>query len=225
MAGLIASADGGTIFLDEICALGALHQRPLLNFLRTREIRLPGWPRPRHVEVRVIAATCRDLRQEARQGRLTTELLEYFAAVQIRIPNLAERQEDIPLLTKYFLAKYRQTYGKNILGLTRRAQIVLSRHEWSENIRELENAISSAVVAASRDFIDIHDLPERFQSTQRWQKSAESDSSLDAARLKHIRRVFRLCGGNHTQAAHMLGISPSTLHRHLRASKHSEMQA
>ena len=113
--------------------------------------------------VRLIAATNRDLRAEVLAGRFREDLFYRLSSIQIRIPSLSERLEDIPLLEQFFVKKYNESYGKNIAGLTRRAQTVLLQHAWPGNVRELENVISSAAITTTGDFIDLTDLPENFR--------------------------------------------------------------
>ena len=116
----------------------------------------------RHINVRLIAATNRDLRAEVLAGHFREDLFYRLSSIQIRIPSLTERLEDIPLV-QFFLKKYNASYGKGIFGLTRRAQTVLLGHGWPGNVRELENVISSACITATGDFIDLADLPEQLQ--------------------------------------------------------------
>src|SRR6202022_8863 len=110
-------------------------------------------PEIRHVNVRLIAATNRDLRAEVLAGRFREDLFYRLNTIQIRIPSLTERLEDIPLLIQFFRKKYNEAYGKNISGLTRRAQSVMLQHPWPGNVRELENVISSASITATGEFI------------------------------------------------------------------------
>ena len=127
-------------------------------FLRVlKPIDLRQTPPTAHVNVRLIAATNRDLRAEALSGRFREDLFYRLSSFQIRIPSLSERLEDIPLLVQFFLKKYDDAYSKNIAGLTRRAQTVLLQHPWPGNVRELENVISTACITATGDFIDLSD--------------------------------------------------------------------
>jgi DNA-binding NtrC family response regulator len=118
-----------------------------------------GSPEVRQVNVRLIAATNCDLRAEVPAGRFREDLFYRLSSIQLRIPSLTERLEDIPLLVQFFLKKYNEAYGKNICGLTRRAQTVLLQHAWPGNVRELENVISTGAITATGDFIDLADLP------------------------------------------------------------------
>src|SRR6202166_640975 len=171
--GLFEYANGGTVFLDEVGETSLPMQAKLLRVIQNREIQRVGSPEVRHVDVRLIAATNRDLRAEVLAGRFREDLFYRLSSIQIRIPSLTERLEDIPLLVQFFLKKYNNAYGKNIFGLTRRAQTVLLRHAWPGNVRELENVISSACITATGDFIDLADLPEQLQ--HREARSAEGN--------------------------------------------------
>jgi len=141
-----------------------------------------------------------------------------LSSIQIRIPSLTQRLEDIPLLMQYFLKKYNGAYGKSISGLTRRAQTVLLKHPWPGNVRELKNVISSACLAATGDFIDLVDLPEYLQ--HRTTRPTEREdwkplSLLEMCKL-HIQRVLETCQGNRLRAAEILGIGRTSVYRHFK---------
>src|SRR5712671_4656636 len=216
--GLFEYANGGTVFLDEVGETSLPMQAKLLRVIQNREIQRVGSPEVQHIDVRLIAATNRDLRAEVLAGHFREDLFYRLSSIQIRIPSLAERLEDIPLLVQFFLKKYNTAYGKNIFGLTRRAQTVLLRHAWPGNVRELENVISSACITATGDFIDLADLPEQLQ--QRNARSLEGDDwkplSLDEVRKVHIQRVLEMCQGNRLRAAQFLGIGRTSLYRYLK---------
>jgi transcriptional regulator with PAS, ATPase and Fis domain len=186
--------------------------------IQNREIQRVGSPEVRQINVRMIAATNRDLRAEVRAGRFREDLFYRLNSIQIRIPSLAERLDDIPLLMQFFLKKCNREYGKNISGLTRRAQTVLLQHPWPGNVRELENVVSSACITTTSDFIDLADLPEHLQHQSR--RSAEGEDwkpmSLEIMRRLHIQRVLEMCKGNRLRAARALGIGRTSLYRHLR---------
>jgi len=139
--GLFEYANGGTVFLDEVGEMSLAMQAKVLRVIQNREIQRVGSPEVRQVNVRLIAATNRDLRAEVLSGRFREDLFYRLSSIQIRIPSLAERLEDIPLLVQFLLHKYNAAYGKHIAGLTRRAQTVLLQHSWPGNVRELENVI------------------------------------------------------------------------------------
>jgi transcriptional regulator with PAS, ATPase and Fis domain len=193
-------------------------QAKLLRVIQNREIQRVGSPEVKTIRVRLIAATNRDLRAEVLAGRFREDLFYRLTSIQIRIPSLSERLEDIPVLVQFFLKKYNDAYGKKIPGLTRRAQAVLLQHPWPGNVRELENVISSACITATSDFIDLADLPEHLQ--HRGERTAQGDEwrplSLDEVRKVHIQRVLDMCQGNRLRAAHVLGIGRTSLYRYLK---------
>ena len=217
-AGLFEYANGGTVFLDEVGETSLAMQSKLLRVIQNREIQRVGSPEVRRVDVRLIAATNRDLRAEVAAGRFREDLFYRLNTIQIRIPSLTQRLEDIPTLITFFIKKYNAAYGKQIQGLTRRAQIILLQHGWPGNVRELENVISSASLVAMNDFIDVHDLPEHFQKPVHavgFEKSWRP-LPLDEVRNEHIDRVLELCAGNRVRAAQMLGIGRTSLYRYLK---------
>ena len=216
--GLFEYANGGTVFLDEVGETSLPMQAKLLRVIQNREIQRVGSPEVKQINVRLIAATNRDLRAEVLAGRFREDLYYRLSSIQIRIPPLTERLEDIPLLVQFFLKKYNDAYGKNVAGLTRRAQTVLLQHPWPGNVRELENVISSACITTAGDFIDIPDLPEQLQ--HRGTNAGERDEwrplSLEEVRKVHIQRVLEMCQGNRLRAAQILGIGRTSLYRYLK---------
>jgi DNA-binding NtrC family response regulator len=216
--GLFEYANGGTVFLDEVGETSLAMQAKLLRVIQNREIQRVGSPEVRQVQVRLIAATNRDLRAEVLAGHFREDLFYRLSSIQIRIPSLAERLEDIPLLVQFFLKKYNDAYGKNIAGLTRRVQAVLLQHAWPGNVRELENVISSAAITAMGDFIDLSDLPENLQ--HRGARSSDAADwrplSLEEVRKVHIQKVLEMCQGNRLRAAQILGIGRTSLYRYLK---------
>jgi DNA-binding NtrC family response regulator len=216
--GLFEYANGGTVFLDEVGEMSLAMQAKLLRVIQNREIQRVGSPEVRQVNVRLIAATNRDLRTEVLAGRFREDLFYRLSSIQIRIPSLAERLEDIPLLVQFFLHKYNTAYGKNIAGLTRRAQAALLQHPWPGNVRELENVISSACITVVGDFVDLADLPEHLQ--HRDPRARQDDDwkplSLEEVRKMHIQRVLEMCQGNRLRAAQILGIGRTSLYRYLK---------
>lgn len=220
--GLFEYANGGTVFLDEVGETSLAMQAKLLRVIQNREIQRVGSPEVRRVDVRLIAATNRDLRAEVLAGRFREDLFYRLSTIQIRVPGLADRLDDIPLLIQFFLKKYNQTYSKQIQGLTRRAQTVLLQHPWPGNVRELENVISSACMTSVSDFIDVDDFPESLQKPAGHSGPA-GDSwrplPLEEVRRQHIRRVLEACEGNRVRAAQMLGIGRTSLYRFLKRSE------
>lgn len=221
--GVFEYANHGTVFLDEVGETSLPMQAKLLRVIQNREIQRVGSPEVRQINVRLIAATNRDLRAEVLAGHFREDLFYRLSSIQIRIPSLTERLEDIPLLVQYLLKKYNEAYGKKIAGLTRRAQAALLQHGWPGNVRELENAISSACITAAGDFIDLSDLPEQLQrrserarDTNEWQAL-----SMEEMRNAHIHRVLEMCRGNRLRAAQVLGIGRTSLYRYLKADNHT----
>jgi DNA-binding NtrC family response regulator len=216
--GLFEYADGGTVFLDEVGETSLAMQAKLLRVIQNREVQRVGSPEVRHVSVRLIAATNRDLRAEVLAGRFREDLFYRLSSIQIRIPSLAERLEDIPLLVQFFVKKYNQAYGKNISGLTRRAQAVLLQHPWPGNVRELENVISTAAITSTGDFVDLADLPENFRHPGHGSAGGAEwrPLSLDEVSKVHIQRVLQMCMGNRLRAAQVLGIGRTSLYRYLK---------
>jgi two-component system, NtrC family, response regulator HydG len=220
--GLFEYANKGTVFLDEIGETSLAMQAKLLRVIQNREIQRVGSPEVKQIEVRLIAATNRDLRAEVLAGRFREDLFYRLSTVEIRVPGLRERPEDIPILVQHFTKKYSEAYSKPFQGLTRRAQIVLLQHDWPGNVRELENVISSAAITANADFIDVTDLPEHLQKPHR-STVANSETNwrplpLDEVRKVHIQRVLEMCNGNRVRASQVLGIGRTSLYRFLKRS-------
>jgi DNA-binding NtrC family response regulator len=219
--GLFEYANGGAVFLDEVGETSLPMQAKLLRVIQNREIQRVGSPEVRHVDVRLIAATNRDLRAEVLAGRFREDLFYRLSTIQIRVPSLSERLDDIPLLVQFFLKKYNEAYSKQIQGLTRRAQAVLLQHSWPGNVRELENVISCACLTSVNEFIDVDDFPENLRKPS-GQNGHPQDSwrplPLNEVRRQHIRRVLEMCEGNRVRAAQLLGIGRTSLYRFLKRS-------
>jgi DNA-binding NtrC family response regulator len=220
--GLFEYADNGTVFLDEIGETSPQMQAKLLRVIQNREIQRVGSPEVKKVTIRVIAATHRDLRAEVAAGRFREDLFYRLSTIEISIPSLLDRPEDIPLLVRYLLKKCNAAYGTKFQGLTRRAEVALLHYHWPGNVRELENVISSAAITASGEFLDIADLPKQVQKPAA--PTAEGDSwtplSLEEVDRIHVERVLALCSGNQVRASEILGIGRTSLYRYLkRAAK------
>ncbi len=219
--GLFEYANNGTVFLDEIGETSLQMQAKLLRVIQNREIQRVGSPEVRKIDVRLIAATNRDLRAEVLAGRFREDLFYRLSSIEVRVPGLTQRTEDIPILLQHFLKKYSQTYGKPFQGLTRRAHIALLQHDWPGNVRELENVVASAAITAATDFIDVTDLPPHLQRAQRRGGAADENwrpVPLDEIRSVHIQRVLDMCNGNRVRTAQVLGIGRTSLYRFLKRS-------
>jgi DNA-binding NtrC family response regulator len=221
--GLFEHADGGTIFLDEIGELSPAAQAKLLRVLQDRQVQRVGSLVPRNINVRVIAATHRNLKAMVREGQFREDLYYRLGVVEITLPSLANRREDLPLLERYFIAKFAAEYNKPIAGLVLRAQTRLSTHPWPGNIRELENVIGNACMMADGNLIDIDDLPERLQGPLTAEALMdEKFLSLDEVQRRHVMLVLEGVGGNKARAAEILGMGRATIYQFLSKLKLEE---
>jgi two-component system, NtrC family, response regulator AtoC len=216
--GLFSEADGGTLFLDEIGELPLALQVKLLRVLQEEEVRPVGESKSRAVDVRVLAATARDLSREVAAGRFREDLFYRLDVVRVTVPPLRARREDIPLLVDHFLAQFRASLGKNVRGVADDALAKLVAYAWPGNVRELENVIERAVILANDDRIGLHDLPETVAGDAPQPGAVAppvGDFSLGAARRRFetdwIRDALAAANGNRTHAARLLGISHRAL--------------
>ncbi|HXV20928.1 MAG TPA: sigma-54 dependent transcriptional regulator [Desulfuromonadales bacterium] len=206
--GLFAAADGGTLFLDEIGELPLELQPKLLRVLQEGEILRVGETRPRKVDVRVLAATARDLRDEVAKGRFRDDLFYRLAVVEVHIPPLRDRSEDIPLLAENFVRRIATREGRPVPQLQADALEVLRGYPWPGNVRELENFMEKTMIFCRSETIDLASLPWEVRRSNR--NEAESLSLKQASmRLEgeYIRKALAATGGNRTQAARLLEIS------------------
>lgn len=214
--GVFEYANGGAVFLDEIGELPFESQAKLLRVLQNQEVQRVGSPVPRPVDVRVLAATNRDLRRMVAQGKFREDLYYRLSMVELKLPRLVDRKEDLPLLQRYFVTKFASEYKKNITGITRRAQICLSRHYWPGNIREMENALGNACMMTDAVVIDLPDLPEsvRLQGDDTPRQDAGL-LSFEDLQNRHLLHVLERVGGNKARAAEVLGVSRTTVYEML----------
>ena len=220
--GLFEAANGGTVFLDEVGELSPAAQAKLLRVLQNQEIQRVGSTATRKTDARVIAATHRDLRSMIANLSFREDLFYRLAMVQIKVPSLAERKEDLPLLKRHFLKRFSELYNKPVRGLTRRAELALSRYPWPGNIRELENVLGNASMMTDNEEIDIGDLPEHIRASKVPASQPESKLvSLHEMEKAHALVVLESVQGNKVRAAELLGISRAKLYRIL-ADSHPE---
>jgi len=213
--GLFEYAHGGTVFLDEIGEISLEMQSKLLRVLENREIQRVGSPAVKKVDVRVIAATNRNLQELIAEKKFREDLYYRLSMVEIELPRLADRREDLSLLQRFFIEQFAQQYGKTIKGITPRAQIVLTRYPWPGNIRELRSVLGSACMMAEGELLDVGDLPERICARAADSKNEQPDELLPLAEVerRHVMRVLDQVGGNKVQAAKILGINRATVYR------------
>ena len=213
--GLFLEADQGTLFLDEIAELPSLLQVKLLRAIQEEEIRPVGEDKPQAINVRVLAATARDLEAEIRAGRFREDLFYRLNVVRLMVPPLRDRREDIPLLADHFLARFRETLGKPVRRISDEALDRLLAYSWPGNVRELENMIERAVILSDGDTIEVDALPVMIESKH--VESGHEKVDLCMKRARHsfeaqlIRRALAETDGNRTHAAKLLEISHRAL--------------
>jgi DNA-binding NtrC family response regulator len=222
-AGLFERADGGTLFLDEIGELEPGFQTKLLRALQERRIQRVGGSEEKAIDVRVVAATNRDLRAEIAAGRFREDLYFRLAVIPIHLPPLRERREDVLPLAHHFLARWNRELSRSVAGWTPEVERWLLAHGWPGNVRELENAIERGVVLARGDRIGFDDLlvdapgeETRAETGAGGDVGASLQEFLDAAAAERIRRVLEESGGKRVEAARRLGIDRATLYRLMR---------
>ena len=210
-------ADGGTLFLDEIGEIDAQTQVKLLRVLQEREFERVGGEKTISVDVRVIAATNRDLKEEVRKGNFREDLYFRLAVVEIGVPPLRERKEAIDLLSLSFVKEVAKENGRDIDGISPHARKALFSYSWPGNIRELKNCMESAVVMAKGKTIEYDDLPSHIRGESEKEKSISLDLpiTMEDAEKAIILETISFAGGNKTKAAEILGIGRKTLHRKL----------
>ena len=225
-AGLFEHADKGTIFLDEIGDMPIGTQAKLLRTLENQEVLRVGSLTPRTVDVHVVAATHRDLRAAIAEKAFREDLYYRLSTVEIRLPSLLERKEDLPLLIKHFVDKYSNRFHREFRGLTQRAQIVLARHTWPGNVRELENVICHGCIMAMSETIDVQDLPEYLRFPLRHGAAPAVAAPAGTETFEdHEKRLLAdalaKAAGNQSQAARALRIGRDALRYKMR--KHGLM--
>jgi len=216
--GRLEVADGGVVFLDEIGELAPALQVKLLRVLQEREFERVGGTHPIKIDIRLIAATNRDLSEAVRTGEFRQDLYYRLAVMKLTMPPLRERREDIPMLTRHFVQKYAKRSKVKPKPVSREAMAALVNYEWPGNVRELENAIERALVMGSSDALLLEDLPE---SLLEQESPAEMHEGRYHAGVKELKKQLILdaveqTGGNYVEAAGILGVHPNYLHRLIR---------
>jgi DNA-binding NtrC family response regulator len=211
-AGLFEYANRGTLFLDEIAELSLAAQAKLLRILQSQELQRVGSPITGTVDVHVIAATNRNVRELAAKGQFREDLFYRLSLIEIQLPPLADRREDLPLLQQHFLRHFSTKYGKELKGISRRAQIFLIRHTWPGNVRELENAIGNACITAQGKIVCDGDLPEAICVQIVRPDKDTGFMTLEEVQSRHLEYVLKLVDGNKARAAGILGVSRATIY-------------
>ncbi len=211
--GKFAAAEGGTLFLDEIGEIQPFIQVKLLRFLQEREYEPLGSLQTVKADVRIVAATNKDLLNEVHAGRFRDDLYYRLNVINISLPPLAERREDIPLLIRHFIKKYNAIKGKDVEGVSDEVINVLMEYDYPGNIRELENAIEHAFALCKESYIQLGHLPARFRGHDH---SPVGHSTLEDVERHYIQMALERHQANRSKAARELGIDPSTLWRKMK---------
>ncbi|ALA60376.1 Transcriptional regulatory protein ZraR [Nitrospira moscoviensis] len=217
--GLFEEAQKGTLFLDEISELPVMLQAKILRAIQEKEIRRVGANKPVAVDVRIIAATNLNLAEEVKAKRFRDDLYYRLNVIELKLPPLRERREDIPLLVEAFLQKCAAARGKQVKGVSEAALAMLMDYGWPGNVRELENIIERAVTLSRGEKIVPEDLPPAIEGSRGDRRvldeAAERTLPLEAVEREYILKILEKMGGNKYQAAHALGIDRKTLYRKL----------
>jgi len=235
--GKLEQAQGGTVFLDEVGEMSPALQAKLLRVLQEREIERVGGTRTIKLDIRLLAATNKDIEAGIKSGEFRADLYFRLKVVDLLVPPLRDRRNDIPLLASYFANKFGQIAGRQFKGISHSARAYLKHYDWPGNVRELENAIERAVVMCTTEFILPEDLPEEVieadSSTSNHLASSQSDAEIPTlpeifpsavpyhegmieAKRQLILKAFDQAKGNHFEAAKLLGLHPNNLHRMIR---------
>ncbi len=217
--GRLELADGGTIFLDEIGDLSPSLQTKLLRVLQEREFERVGGTRTIKVDIRLLAATNRDLEELIKTGGFRQDLYFRLNVVKLTMPPLRERRDDIPLLANYFARKYAEKCNRRVMGISSEARKRLMTYDWPGNVRELENAIERAVVLGTTEQILADDLPEAVVEADATVSSEEASSyheQVVQTKKRMITDAMKQANGNYTAAAKLLNLHPNYLHRLIR---------
>ncbi|MCW9707292.1 sigma-54-dependent transcriptional regulator [Fodinibius salsisoli] len=220
--GVFVAAHGGTVFLDEVGEIPLSQQVNLLRVIQEREVKPIGSNKMVQFDTRILAATNKDLGQEVEQGNFREDLYYRLNVVEIPLPTLQQRKEDIPLLAQHFLQKYSNELNRPVHGITSEAMGALMSFEWKGQVRELENIIERSVLLGDNDFINLDDLPEsiRTSSTEDFTYDSNSlDNAVQTFEKHHILSILKRTDGNKAEAARLLGIDPSTLYRKMERYK------
>ncbi|HKK45299.1 MAG TPA: sigma-54 dependent transcriptional regulator [Balneolaceae bacterium] len=215
--GVFVAANGGTVFLDEIAEIPLNLQVNLLRVLQEREVKPVGSNQTLGFNTRIISATNKDLEEEVEKGNFRDDLYYRLNVVELSLPPLQDRREDIPLLAHHFLQKYSKELKRNLKGITSEAMSVMMAYQWKGQVRELENVIERAVLLSDNEYLSVDDLPGAIRNVTGAENYEMDSNKLDEAvqvfEKHHIQSILKRTDGNKSEAARLLGIDPSTLYR------------
>jgi DNA-binding NtrC family response regulator len=216
--GLLEEASGGTVFLDEINTLSPNLQVKLLRVLQERVVRRVGGRENIPIDIRLVSASNQDLEEAVKRGEFRQDLFYRLNVVLIRLPDLKDRKEDIPLLVEHFLQKFARQHGEQPRRFSSEAMRILMSHSWPGNVRELENAVEHALTMGSGQILTAADLPASVTSAERdiLEEAVLNNATLAEVERRYILRVLEKTGGHQIKAAEILGIDRRTLYRRLR---------
>jgi transcriptional regulator with PAS, ATPase and Fis domain len=216
--GLIFEASEGTLFLDEITEMPSTLQAKLLRVIEEKEVRPLGDTTSYPIDVRIISTSNRDIGTSVQQGRFREDLYYRLKVIDIELPPLRERREDIPILVQHFIHKFGKELKRSVSGISEGALKILVSYSWPGNVRELENIIQRAITMSQHEVILPDDLPASIiQKTDEklFEKAMEENFTLDQLEKEYIKRVLIETGGNKSKAAEILGLDRKTLYRKL----------
>jgi transcriptional regulator with PAS, ATPase and Fis domain len=214
--GLFQAAQGGTLFIDEIGEMKPGLQSKLLRAIETRRVMPVGSTKEVEVDVRVVAATNRNLCEDVKQGRFREDLYYRLKVVEIHLPPLRERPEDIPLLTRFFLDEIARENRRPVRDIAPEALDLLLAYNWPGNIRELRNTLEGIIVVSTRERIEVSDLPEQLRQGATAQAVIRRGMTMADIEKEAIRRALEQTGGRRTEAAKILDLSVRTLQRKIK---------
>jgi two-component system response regulator HydG len=219
--GVIVYADGGTLFLDEVGDMPLETQAKLLRVLESREVQAVGGNGVRKVDIRLVAATNKDLRAMSQDGSFREDLLFRLQVITVQLPSLRERAGDVPMLVDHFIGQLSEEHKREVRGITPEARALLVRYPWPGNVRELRNAVENMVVLSRSDVLDVGDVPEYVSQASGEQGPSEGSYALAGRTLSEVERDLivanlELAEGNRGKAAKFMGIGERTLYRKLK---------
>jgi two-component system response regulator HydG len=217
--GLFEGANGGTLFLDEVAEISPATQVKLLRAIQEREIRRVGENKNRKIDVRIISATNRDIVREVEEGRFRLDLLYRLRVVELTLPPLRERREDVLPLAHFFLAEASARMKRHVMGIVPKAADQLLVYPWPGNVRELQNAMERGVALAKGELVEPEDLPEEIRQAVPGPRLTRFTRTLEQVEREYILAVLEKAGGNQTHAAKLLDVGTTTLYRKLKAYK------